>query len=144
MAKRLTTQDFSFKIDAKHGKGEFTVLGEYVNGKTPVSVRHNSIHCNYYVWNVVPENILYNGSGCPICRKRVNRHENKIKAILGESKVNVSDFVNLQVGDIIRLDTSETDEMDVYVGNIKKFKAMPGKNGENYAVRVTSVMREEE
>lgn len=84
MAKRLTTQDFSFKIDAKHGKGEFTVLGEYINGKTPVSVRHNSIHCNYYVWNVVPENILYNGSGCPICRKRVNRHENKIKAILGE------------------------------------------------------------
>ena len=43
MAKRLTTQDFSFKIDAKHGKGEFTVLGEYINGKTPVSVRHNSI-----------------------------------------------------------------------------------------------------
>ena len=33
MAKRLTTQDFIIKIDNKHGKGEFTVLGEYVNGK---------------------------------------------------------------------------------------------------------------
>ena len=74
----------------------------------------------------------------------IRRVDVPVKALLGKSTITVNDFVNLQVGDIIRLDTSETDEMDVYVGNIKKFKAMPGKNGENYAVRVTSVIREEE
>lgn len=31
-----------------------------------------------------------------------------IKAILGESKVNVSDFVNLQIGDIIKIDKKLT------------------------------------
>ena len=74
----------------------------------------------------------------------IRRVDVPVKALLGKSTITVNDFVNLQVGDIIRLDTGETDEMDIYVGNIKKFKAMPGKNGENYAVRVTSVIREEE
>ena len=74
----------------------------------------------------------------------IRRVDVPVKALLGKSTITVNDFVNLQVGDIIRLDTGETDEMDIYVGNIKKFKAMPGKNGENYAVRVTSVIRQEE
>jgi len=30
------------------------------------------------------------------------------------------------------------------VGNMKKFTALPGSSGANYAVRVTSVIREEE
>jgi len=51
---------------------------------------------------------------------------------------------NLQVGDIIRLDTKVDEELDVYVGNIKKFTALPGASGEKYAVRVTSVIREEQ
>lgn len=67
-----------------------------------------------------------------------------IKAILGRSKVLVSDFVNLQVGDVIRLDTKVDSELDVYVGNIKKFKALPGSNEDHFAVRVTTVIREEE
>jgi flagellar motor switch protein FliM len=54
------------------------------------------------------------------------------------------DFTNLQIGDIIRLDSKIDGEMEVYVGNIKKFTALPGTNKEKYAVRVTSVVREEE
>ena len=49
----------------------------------------------------------------------------------------------MQKGDIIRLNTKINDELDVYTGNIKKFKALPGSSGENYAVRVTSIIREE-
>ena len=67
-----------------------------------------------------------------------------IKAVLGRSTISVADFGNIQVGDIIRLDRRIEDELDVYVGNIKKFTALPGSNKENYAVRVTSVYREEE
>ena len=67
-----------------------------------------------------------------------------IKAVLGRSTISVADFGNIQVGDIIRLDRRIEDELDVYVGNIKKFSALPGSNKENYAVRVTSVYREEE
>jgi flagellar motor switch protein FliM len=67
-----------------------------------------------------------------------------IRAVLGKSTISVSDFMNLQVGDCIRLDQKVESDMDVYVGNIRKFTALPGANGDSYAVRVTSVVREEE
>ena len=67
-----------------------------------------------------------------------------IRAVLGKSRIQVSDFLGLQVGDIIRLDRGPDKEMDLYVGNIKKFAAMPGTERERYAVRVTQVYREED
>ena len=67
-----------------------------------------------------------------------------VKAVLGQSIISVSDFVNIQIGDIIRLDRKVEDELEIFVGNIKKFTALPGTSGENYAVRVTSVIREEQ
>lgn len=73
------------------------------------------------------------------------RHvEVPVKAILGKSTISVMDFAGLQQGDIIRLDSQIDEEMDVYVGNIKKFTALPGKGKDNYAVRIASVVREEE
>ena len=50
----------------------------------------------------------------------------------------------MQVGDCIRLDTKVDNDMDIYVGNIRKFTALPGANKDSYAVRITSVLREEE
>jgi flagellar motor switch protein FliM len=66
-----------------------------------------------------------------------------IKAVLGKSLISVNDFINLQPGDIIRLGTNVDEELDVYVGNIRKFAALPGASGKNYAVRVTSIIKEE-
>ncbi|MDD6810929.1 MAG: flagellar motor switch protein FliM [Lachnospiraceae bacterium] len=74
----------------------------------------------------------------------IRRVDVPVKAVLGRSQVSVSDFVNLQVGDIIRLDTDVSSDLQVYVGNIKKFTALPGSNKDKYAVRVTSVIREGE
>ncbi len=65
-----------------------------------------------------------------------------IRAVLGESSITVSDFLGLQRGDIIRLNSRVDDEMEIYVGNIKKFTALPGASKDAYAVRVTSVKRE--
>ncbi len=67
-----------------------------------------------------------------------------VTAVLGHSSINISDFMSIQPGDIIRLDTKTDDELDVYVGDIKKFTALPGSSGKNYAVRLTSVIREEQ
>ena len=67
-----------------------------------------------------------------------------VKAVLGSSSISVSDFSMLQVGDIIRLNRDVEDELDVYVGNLRKFSALPGASGDNYAVRVTDVIREEQ
>ena len=67
-----------------------------------------------------------------------------VKAMLGRSSISVNDYINIQIGDIIKLDTKVNDELEVYVGNIKKFTALPGATSDSYAVRVTSVIREEQ
>lgn len=66
-----------------------------------------------------------------------------IKAVLGTSTISVNDFMNIQKGDIIKLNSGIEEELDVYVGNIKKFKALPGAASDDYAVRITSIIREE-
>lgn len=74
----------------------------------------------------------------------IKRIDIPVKAVLGKCQVSVNDFVGLQPGDIIRLGTGVSSEMNVYVGNIKKFTALPGSSKDKYAVRVTSVIREGE
>ncbi len=74
----------------------------------------------------------------------IKRVDVPVKAVLGRNQVSVNDFLNLQVGDIIRLDTRVDSEMDIFVGNIRKFTALPGSSKDNYAIRLTTVIREEE
>ena len=74
----------------------------------------------------------------------IRRADVPITAYLGKSVITVDDFANLQCGDIIKLDTLAEGELPVYVGSIKKFLAAPGKVGDKYAMRVTTVIREEE
>lgn len=74
----------------------------------------------------------------------VKRVSIPVRAILGTSSVSVNDFMNLQIDDIIRLDSEIGGDVIVYVGNIKKFTAVPGSSKEKYAVQVTSVLGEEE
>lgn len=74
----------------------------------------------------------------------IQRAQIPVKAVLGNSSISVLDFAGLQLGDIIRLDRRVDEELDVYVGNIRKFTALPGASGDDYAVRITSVIREEQ
>lgn len=74
----------------------------------------------------------------------INRAVIPVSAELGKSSLTVWDFANLQVGDIIKLNREVEDELDIYVGNIVKFKALPGTFSDNYAVKVTEIIREEE
>ncbi len=66
-----------------------------------------------------------------------------VSAILGHSRIHVSDFASLMPGDIIRLDRKVDEELDIFVGEIRKFTALPGSLDKNYAVQITSVIREE-
>jgi flagellar motor switch protein FliM len=74
----------------------------------------------------------------------INRALVPVSAELGKSSITVIDFINLQVGDIIKLDRNVEDELDIYVGNIVKFKALPGSTNNSYAVKITEICREEE
>ena len=64
-----------------------------------------------------------------------------VKAVLGTSSISVNDFLNLGVGDIIKLDTAVDQELNIFVGNINKFKALPGSSNDKYAVKLTKMLR---
>lgn len=56
---------------------------------------------------------------------------------LGEANVSVRDLMNLQVGDIIQLDTDATVPLDILVEGISKFKGLPGILKGNRAIKIT-------
>lgn len=74
----------------------------------------------------------------------ISKSNMPVKAVLGKSSITVNDFAHLQCGDIIRLDKKVDEELKIYVGNLEKFAALPGASGDKYAVRITSVIREEQ
>jgi len=67
-----------------------------------------------------------------------------ISAVLGRSVIQVSDFINLQKGDIIKLDKKVSEDIEILVGNINKFKAKAGLSNKKNAVMITEVLRKED
>ena len=69
MSKKLTTEEFKQKINAQH-KGDFDVVGDYVDGRTKILVRHK---CGYEFYTR-PDYISHveYGRGCPVCSGNYN------------------------------------------------------------------------
>lgn len=78
-----------------------------------------------------------------VIERQISQSQIPIKAELGNSSITVNDFIGLQVGDIIKLNTKITDDIDVSIGNIKKFKAKAGLFKKKKAVQITSIIRKE-
>ncbi len=78
-------------------------------------------------------------------QKMVEKSRIPIKAILGRTHITVEEFLELQRGDIIKLDKDIDADLDVYVGNILKFKGIPGEYKNKVAVKINQVVvREDE
>jgi flagellar motor switch protein FliM len=60
-----------------------------------------------------------------------------VKAQLGQAKVSLGDVLNLEEGDVLRLDTSVRDDAIMFVGTRPKFKGKPGLNGKRRAIMLT-------
>lgn len=79
-----------------------------------------------------------------IIEKQISSAQIPIKAVLGSSNITVNDFINIQKGDIIKLNQKVDAELDVLVGEIKKFRAKPGVHDGGNAIQITSVLRKED
>lgn len=79
-----------------------------------------------------------------IIEDRIAQSKIPVRAILGRSVVLVNDFIGLQVGDIIKLDCKIADDIEIRVGNIKKFTAKAGIFEKKNAVQITSIIGKEE
>jgi flagellar motor switch protein FliM len=67
-----------------------------------------------------------------------------ISAILGRTTISVHDFLMLQQGDVLSLNTDVDGKIEVIVGDMLKFYGKPGARNKKLAIKVTDVIREEE
>ncbi len=67
-----------------------------------------------------------------------------LSARLGRAAVTIGEMLNLEIGDIIQLDTPTGAAIDLYVKGKKKFRGKIGKVGRRLAVQVVDVIREGE
>lgn len=75
---------------------------------------------------------------------QLEKAEVKVSAIIGKTYINVIDFINLQAGDIIPLDSYVNSDLNIMVGNLLKFKGKPGVSRGKNAIQVTSLVDKEE
>ncbi len=75
---------------------------------------------------------------------RVERTKVPVRAILGKTTVAVNDFIELQQGDVLPLDTGIHEDMEVRVGDLLKFYAVPGVKKNRVAIKITRVLKKED
>jgi len=66
-----------------------------------------------------------------------------LTAIFSQTPATVSDIVNLQVGDVIKLDHGLSQPLMVKVHHIPKFYATVGTMGSKYALQIVDIIKEE-
>lgn len=74
-------------------------------------------------------------------QKRVENSKVNLSAQLGSTNITVRDFIELQIGDVIRLDNASNDELEIEVGTKLKFQARPGTVKNKMAVRITKIVK---
>jgi len=77
-------------------------------------------------------------------QRKIEKTKVTIRAILGRTKITVREFLELQVGDVIRLDRRKNQEIEVFVGDKLKFYGVPGRKEGRVAIKVTRVEKEDE
>lgn len=65
-----------------------------------------------------------------------------VDAVLGHARLDLKEVAELQVGDIVQLDSSPEEPIVVEIGGVKRFLASPGRSGERSAVRVAQLVRD--
>jgi flagellar motor switch protein FliM len=66
-----------------------------------------------------------------------------VRALLGKSSITVADFLELQIGDVLPLDSSVDSNLDVLVGELVKFRGKPGVRKNRISVKIAEVIRGE-
>lgn len=76
--------------------------------------------------------------------ERLQKTNIPVKAIIGKTRITVGEFASLRPGDIITLDSFVDSDLIITIGDLYKFKGKPGVSRGKNAVRITSLIDEEE
>lgn len=93
--KKLTTDEFKEKVEKLVGDS-YSVIGEYVDSYTKVSMRHND--CGYE-WDILPTNFIYKMVRCPKCSylnraKTTEAFKKELYEAVGDEYDLLSNYIN--------------------------------------------------
>jgi len=77
-----------------------------------------------------------------VMNKKIKETVLPLKVILGKTTLKVADFLNMEPGDVLSLDSKTEQPLDILVGDSKMYEGMPLKDKHNMNVKVTKDVRE--
>ncbi|MDR3240159.1 MAG: flagellar motor switch protein FliM [Clostridiales bacterium] len=125
----------SIKIGASEGFMNFCIPNLVVD---PIMDRLNTKY-----WFVTPAESEQNAYQEKI-EVRLAAADLPVAVIIGKASITVSDFLQLQAGDVIPLDSSVNSDLRVMVGDLLRFFGKPGLSRGKNAVQITSLVKKEE
>lgn len=91
--QKLTTDVFIARVKNQVGE-EYSVIGEYTNLKTKITMKHNVCGC---IYDVTPSNFL-EGHGCPDCYKTIpyttSSFIDKVDELVGDKYTVLGEYVD--------------------------------------------------
>ena len=72
--------------------------------------------------------------------RRIKNATLPVVADLGKGEISIQDFLHLQLGDVISLDTSIEEPLTIRIGEKPKFTAQPGKLRNRMAVQILEIL----
>lgn len=88
--------------------------------------------------------IIVNEENKVAIKNKMMKSSVDMTARFNSSTITFRDFLALEVGDVLRLKHNVNEDLELSVGDIPKFKAKLGVYNKNYAVKITSMIEEEE
>ena len=77
-----------------------------------------------------------------VLEEYVRKTKVSLEPILGEATISLNELAQLQVGDVVGLDSKADEPILVNVGGIPRFKAQPGRRGEQSSIQIVSLITE--
>jgi flagellar motor switch protein FliM len=79
-----------------------------------------------------------------LVEKRLKNSPIILKAQLGTARLTVRELLDLQIGDVIKLNKKEGDEIKVLINSNTKFNGIPGTKNNRMSVKITRVVKDGE
>lgn len=95
------------------------------------------------LWFTVKEKALSSETKNEI-EEKINSVHIPIKAILGKTTFTVSELLDIQLGDVLQLNTELNSNIEVMVGDIHKFDAKPGVKKNKVSIKIVDVLRRDD
>lgn len=77
-----------------------------------------------------------------LIEKRLKNAPVKINVQLGATVLTVEELLDLQIGDVIKLDKKQNEHLDVLIGSNIKYLGLPGTKNSKMAVKLTGVKKD--